>query len=331
MAGKHVKGLVSLSLILVLLFCLSPSAFAASLVSQSESFYVADYSNVLSGTTEDRIVSYNGLLEEQCQDAQIVVVTVDYLSGMHCDEYAYELFNDWGVGSAEHNNGMLLLLATQEGKAWLAYGLGFTSLLGDGQVDKLLDEYFWSDFDKGRYDAAVTKLFDALLNWYDGVYGSHVVSAVPEPPTAVNQNTQRRAGMDTSAIVVIIILIILLLAVSSVTRRVRRVRRSFFRPTPPPPPGGPNYRRPTPPPPPPGGFNSGRPTGGFRPSAPSRPSAPRPSTPPRSSRPSGGSFSGSAKSGGFSRTSGGISKGGSFRGGSGRGGGGFSGGGGGRR
>ena len=163
--------------ILTLAMLLSLSVCAYAVVDQSDSFYVADYANVLSADTEQSICDYNGALEQQCNGAQIVVVTVDYLDGMNCDDYAYELFNSWGVGSADYNNGMLLLLTVQENKAWLAYGLGLNSRLSSSAVDDLLDKYFWSDFDAGKYDDAVNSLFKALLSWYDNNYGSNVANA----------------------------------------------------------------------------------------------------------------------------------------------------------
>ena len=166
-----------LSFLFALCLCLSVSVSAFAVVDRSESFYVADYSNVLSNDTEQMIINYNGSLEQQCQGAQIVVVTVDYLDGMYSDEYAYQLFNDWGVGSADYNNGMLLLLAVQENKAWLAYGLGLNSLIDSDQVDSLLDQYFWKDFDRGNYDEAVASLFKALLVWYDEQYDAQVVQS----------------------------------------------------------------------------------------------------------------------------------------------------------
>lgn len=169
------RRIISILAALVLCAALASSAFA--IVDQSDSFYAADYANVLSSSTEQMIIDYNGALEQQCQGAQIVVVTVDYLDGMTSDAYAYQLFNSWGVGSSEYNNGMLLLLAVQENKAWLAYGLGLNSLLSSQSVDSMLNEYFWPDFDKGNYDNAVTKLFNALLNWYDDEYNSSVANA----------------------------------------------------------------------------------------------------------------------------------------------------------
>ena len=126
------KRFLSLISAFVLLLALAVPAHAV--VSQSFGFYCADYANVLSADTEQMIIDYNGALEQQCRGAQLVVVTVDYLDGMYCDEYAYQLFNDWGVGSGQYNNGMLLLLAVEESKAWLAYGLGLNSEISSDRV-----------------------------------------------------------------------------------------------------------------------------------------------------------------------------------------------------
>lgn len=199
------KKAISLIIVSALFLCLLPSAFAV--VSQSEEFYTADYANVLSNTTEGLISDYNGALEQQCQGAQIVVVTVDYLDGMYSDEYAYQLFNDWGVGSAEYDNGMLLLLGVQENKAWLAYGMGFSSVLDGDQVDRLLEKYFWDDFDRGDYDEAVTKLFGALLQWYDEQYGSQVLASGPLASSTVEED---RSGGGFSLIGTVVLLFILL-------------------------------------------------------------------------------------------------------------------------
>lgn len=200
---RRLYKLVSLAFVLVLLLSLSPAAYA--LVDQSESFYVADYAGVLSESTEQTIINYNGALEQQCKGAQIVVVTVGYLDGMKSDEYAYQLFNDWGVGSADYNNGMLLLLAVNENKAWLAYGLGLTSQLSSSDVDRLLDSYFWTDFDKGNYDSAVTKLFTALLGVYDGIYGTALSGA----------GSNQTGGATTSAgdIIVGVIRVLVIIAI----------------------------------------------------------------------------------------------------------------------
>lgn len=297
-----------ISFIAALLLCAAMCTGAYALVSPSDEFYVTDSANVLSNETEQMIINYNGALEQQCSGAQIVVVTVDYLGGMYCDEYAYQLFNDWGVGSSEYNNGMLLLLAVQENKAWLAYGLGLNSLISSSDVDDMLDEYFWNDFDDGDYDEAVTALFKALLNWYDEHYDISTASAGQVQSGTYSQPQDgyySSYGRSSSSLGGIIRVIVILLILSAIF----------------------------------GGGGRGRGGGSWLPwlllfgSRSNRGRNDRRDWPPRG----GGGFGGGGFGGGFGGRSGGFGGGrgggfgGGFGGGSGHGGGGFSGGGGGRR
>ena len=165
------KNLVS-SILVILLLCtsvLSPGAHA--IVSQSEDYYVADYAAVLSERTKTDIIESNIDLEYQCNGAQIVIVTVEYLGGIPSDEYATSLFNDWGVGSLEGgNNGMLLLLATQEPKGWLVVGAGISHVFTDQMAEDYLNWYFWDEVDARNYDTAVRNICEALFSWYASYY-----------------------------------------------------------------------------------------------------------------------------------------------------------------
>ncbi len=212
-----------LSFVSALLLLLALTVPAHAVVSQSSSFYCADYANVLSSDTEQTIINYNGALEQQCSGAQIVVVTVDYLGGMNSDEYAYKLFNDWGVGSSQYNNGMLLLLAVEENKAWLAYGLGLNTELSSNDVDSLLEKYFWDDFDAEKYDQAVTKLFKALLKWYDDFYDSNVLNSGKVSSSNNYQQYNSANNGSTSTFKMIIEIIILILILNAIFGGRRRV------------------------------------------------------------------------------------------------------------
>ncbi len=161
--------ILSVLFLLVLLSGLTAPAMAV--VAQTEEFYVADYADVLSDELEQRIIAAGADLCDRCDGAQIVVVTVDYLDGMYSDEYAMKLFNDWGVGSREYNNGMLLLLAIQENKGWLTVGRGLTADFPDRKAEAYLDEYLWPDFDRGDYETAVEKTMEALFSWFADYYG----------------------------------------------------------------------------------------------------------------------------------------------------------------
>ncbi|MEG1662340.1 MAG: TPM domain-containing protein, partial [Clostridiales bacterium] len=64
----------------VILLSGSDMAVAFEVVEPSESFYVADYANVLSADLEQNLVECSTDLQQQC-GAQLVVVTVDFLGG----------------------------------------------------------------------------------------------------------------------------------------------------------------------------------------------------------------------------------------------------------
>ena len=170
MAKRIVSGLF----VLLLISALCLSAFAVA--EPSEQFYVADYADVLSPELEKQICDFNGALEQQCQGAQFVVLTVNYLDGMYSDEYASQVFAEWGIGSEEYNNGVLLLLAVQEKKYWLMGGYGIQNSF-DPYVDDILDRSFEKDFDNGRYDKAVESVLEDVLQWFDSQYGAATAHA----------------------------------------------------------------------------------------------------------------------------------------------------------
>ena len=73
---------------------------AGAVVDPPENTYVADYAGVLTADTEEYIIDRNETLNGATGGA-IEVVTVDFLDGMAIDDYAYELFNAWGIGDGE--------------------------------------------------------------------------------------------------------------------------------------------------------------------------------------------------------------------------------------
>jgi uncharacterized protein len=168
------KCLMLLPTFLIGLFCILPVS-AAEIPEPTESFYVADYANVLSSNTIDEIVEKSSLLYEQT-GAQIVVVTVDFLGGTPIDTYAHQLFNNWGIGSSEKNNGVLLLLAIGEEDYFCLQGSGLQNVLTSAEWDELLEDYLKDDFAAEDYDAGVRKTFDAILMRLEKIYGTLTVS-----------------------------------------------------------------------------------------------------------------------------------------------------------
>ena len=107
-----------------------PAWAAVTLPDLPQSECVVDDADVLSEDTTAYLEQLNGQLEASCSGAQIGVLTVQYTGSASTEEYALEAFNAWGIGSKEHNNGVLLLLVMEsplyaDGDYYLTYGDGF--------------------------------------------------------------------------------------------------------------------------------------------------------------------------------------------------------------
>ena len=286
-ANIHILRFVS-ALLLILVLAASPLAATAALggvIGQSDSFYVADYADVITADTEQYIIEKNADLEQLC-GGQIVVAAVDFLDGMDIEDYAYKLFSDWEIGDADKKNGILLLLAIGEENYWCMQGKGLENSLTSGDIDDILWNYLEEDFAAGDYDAGVRSVFDELYDRIADIYG---VSGQGAGASGTNGNESGYTAAADSfkkilKIVIIITLIIVVLFIISASSNGKRRRPVVFIPT----------SRPSRPP------RTSRTTGGGI--RPSRPSSSRSSF-------SGGSRS-SSRGGGMGRGGGGSSRGG---------------------
>ncbi len=161
------------AMLLCVVLLLAGFASAIEVVDPTEAFYVADYANVLSDETENYIVTKNDELNE-LTGGQIVVVTIEFLGGQDIEEYAYTLMNEWKIGSAEYNNGLLLLLVTGEMNYWAMAGSGIQVSLTSSLLGDYLSQYLEPEFTNGNYDTGVMNVFDAFLGWYDRFYAVNV-------------------------------------------------------------------------------------------------------------------------------------------------------------
>lgn len=291
-------------------------ALAAPKISVSDTNAVADHADILSADTEDYINSVSTQLQEAC-GAQIGVYTLEDMIGNSTMEgVAYEVFNTWGLGDAEQDNGVLLLLAPYEadgGDYYIMRGDGLESQLSYSTLNSILQDDLEPNWVKGDYDTGTQKAVSSIANRLCRIYGV----SLSDNSANAGSVSYDRGGADLMQWILILFAVILVLALITNLMRPggwgaprRRRHGPIFFVTPPRRP-----RRPPPPPPPPRGGYGG--FGGFGAPGPrpggSRP-GPRPGggfsggPRPGGSRPSGG-FGGSRPSGGF-KAGGGSSRGG---------------------
>lgn len=176
---KNKRNRRGLAMVFALLLTLVMGSTTLSATTVAGGSYVIDNANVISSEDLDYINSENDALREQT-GGLIVVYTVEFIpSGMNSEEYAYELFNGLndgsgaaaGIGDAEKNNGVLLLLSTGDQKFWCAVGEGIESSMSASYLGDVLDNYLAPDFDAGQYSDGAVKTFDVLRDKLYSIYG----------------------------------------------------------------------------------------------------------------------------------------------------------------
>lgn len=79
---------------------------------------------------------------------ELAVVTATDVDG-DAKTFANALFNRWGVGSAQANNGVLFLVVTGSRRTEIEVGYGLESVLTDAASGRILDEYVVPRFRRG--------------------------------------------------------------------------------------------------------------------------------------------------------------------------------------
>jgi len=228
---KHfTKGLLCAVCVLALGAGLNMPAAAAPELDKKNA--VADNAGVLSKDTETFVNNISIALQDSC-GAQIGVYTTEYIGNSTMEGYAYEVFNEWGLGSSEADNGVLLLLAVGEDDYYVTRGAGLESQLSISVLGTILDEKLEPHWVNGDYDAGTQQTVEALAERLCKIYGVTMdVEAVGSGSAAVS--VEKKAGVNIGAVLLIVVAVVLVIwLLNSLGKK----RRSYE----PPPPGAPRY------------------------------------------------------------------------------------------
>ena len=115
---------------------------------------VNDFAGILDPADERALQSEVEALERETT-AEVAVVTVPSLGGRSVEEYATALFNQWGIGQADRDNGVLVLVAVNEREMRIEVGYGLEGVLPDGLAGAVIRETFLPAFRDGDYPRGI--------------------------------------------------------------------------------------------------------------------------------------------------------------------------------
>ena len=134
---------------------------------QHNGTWVSDTADILSNTTEAKLNKIINELEKS-KGVEIAVVTVDNTaSATNPKAYATELFNYWGIGKAEQNNGVLFLISVGDRRVEIETGLGIEPILSNAEVKQIIDRQITPQFKQKNFDRGTLEGTQALINALD--------------------------------------------------------------------------------------------------------------------------------------------------------------------
>ena len=149
--------------------------------------WVNDFAGVLSEADEQKITALITNLEQETT-AELAVVTITSLEGGSIDDYAVRLFEQWGIGKKDKDNGVLLLLAILERRWRIEVGYGLEPILPDGLCGEIGRKQMVPLLKKAEYGEAVYagayRIAEIILS--DADQGTEILGErAARPPAAI--------------------------------------------------------------------------------------------------------------------------------------------------
>ena len=127
--------------------------------------YKDKYINDFAGIFSQEQVNYlrNLLMNvEQNTTAEIVIVSIETCLPYAPSQYSNLLFDKWGIGKKEKDNGLLILYCKQENKIQVETGYGLEGILPDSKLGRLLDENYVPLKDSGKVQEGIILFTEEL-------------------------------------------------------------------------------------------------------------------------------------------------------------------------
>lgn len=188
---------------LILLMLLVPAASAVSYPQFRG--YVTDNANMIDQSYETKITQLAGEIERETT-VQIAVVTVDSLEGESIYTYSVNLFEKWGIGKKDKDNGLLLLVVKDPHNYGFEVGYGLEGTLTDSTTFNIGKKIIEPNFKNGDYGKGI---YESMLVVQELVRGNpEVVSQYSMSPGGGGSDFDAFASLFVILFVLVVIFII---------------------------------------------------------------------------------------------------------------------------
>lgn len=114
---------------------------------------------------EQKLRAYN-----DSTSSAIVIITVPNLNNNDVVELALRYLREWGIGTKEKNNGVLIFVSKEEHKITIQTGYGMEGVLPDVTAKHIIDEQMTPNFKANDYYRGFDQAIDAIILAARGEY-----------------------------------------------------------------------------------------------------------------------------------------------------------------
>lgn len=119
-----------------------------------QDYYVSNPDHILDEATV-AILDSISLDIDKTTGSEYAIVIVDDFEGDDDFQFAYDLFNKWGIGKSETNNGLLLFIAKNKRMYRFISGYGMESIFPDAYLKRVGEKFLVPNFKNEDYDRGV--------------------------------------------------------------------------------------------------------------------------------------------------------------------------------
>lgn len=190
-----------------------------------QTFFVSNPNGILSTYTVQ-------ILNDQCQQIESVtgaeyaiVVVNDYFGDSDFD-FAFALFNKWGIGKKNANNGLLLFISKNTREYRFISGYGLESIFPDAYLKRVGEKFLVPNFRNGDYDTGVLE-------------ASAFITKILESPDSIKELERLmpeavsfwslKSSLFLNSLLILSVVIVLYLYIHFITNRILKSRHKKAR------------------------------------------------------------------------------------------------------
>ena len=134
---------------------------------QDSTKYVCNPDNILSSST---VLSIDTMLFslERATGIEVVVAVVSDIEDGDCYQFALDLGKKYGVGKKKKDNGLIVLLSTEQRCIQILTGYGLEGVLPDAICKRIQEQHMNPYFAKGKWDKGMLEGMKAIRKRLDG-------------------------------------------------------------------------------------------------------------------------------------------------------------------